>query len=119
MNPVKIYNDVNRFVLDWTINSLCTYHCSYCPETLHRGVNVLKNKDKNKLLYSQQIGGFIIIFFLIEKNKQKSFVEVKNVTLFRDNTKQEEDTITPHDRNYLDESNKMTITKNSIAIQAA
>lgn len=44
MIPIKIYNDVNRFVIDWTLNSLCTYHCSYCPELLHRGVNVLKNK---------------------------------------------------------------------------
>jgi organic radical activating enzyme len=71
MNPVKIYNDVNRFVLDWTINSLCTYHCSYCPETLHRGVNVLKNKLEDPKIIkefliklSDQLNGRSVHIFL-------------------------------------------------------
>jgi len=44
---MKIYNDARRFVVDWTLNSLCTYHCSYCPPNLHRGVNFIKNKNED------------------------------------------------------------------------
>lgn len=47
MKAVKIYNEVNRFVIDWSINSLCTYHCSYCPDDLHRGVNFIKSKAED------------------------------------------------------------------------
>jgi len=47
MTPIKIYNTMDRFVVDWTLNSLCTYHCSYCPEILHRGVNVYKSKQED------------------------------------------------------------------------
>lgn len=50
MNAVKIFNDVNRFVIDWSINSLCTYHCSYCPDDLHRGVNYIKNKTEDHIV---------------------------------------------------------------------
>jgi len=47
MTPIKVYNTTDRFVVDWTINSLCTYHCSYCPPTLHSGVNVFKSKQED------------------------------------------------------------------------
>lgn len=50
---MKIYNDANRFVIDWTLNSLCTYHCSYCPEGLHRGVNHIKSKQEDPALVKQ------------------------------------------------------------------
>jgi organic radical activating enzyme len=48
MKPIKIYNDSNRLTIDWTLNTLCTYHCSYCPPMLHRGTNIFKDKDKDK-----------------------------------------------------------------------
>ena len=44
----KIFNNANRFVIDWTLNSLCTYHCSYCPPMLHRGNNEIYDKDTDK-----------------------------------------------------------------------
>lgn len=47
---MKIYNDVNRFTIDWTLNSLCTYHCSYCPDSLHRGTNVIKSKEQDPII---------------------------------------------------------------------
>lgn len=47
---MKIFNDVNRFTIDWTLNSLCTYHCSYCPPGLHQGVNVIKNKNEDPVI---------------------------------------------------------------------
>lgn len=40
----RIFNSFNRFTVDWTLNTLCTYHCSYCPSNLHNGTNVIKNK---------------------------------------------------------------------------
>lgn len=46
----RIFNDVNRFVIDWTLNSLCTYHCSYCPDGLHRGVNQIVSKEEDPAL---------------------------------------------------------------------
>lgn len=48
MKPIKIFNDSNRLTIDWTLNTLCTYHCSYCPPMLHRGTNVFKDKEKDK-----------------------------------------------------------------------
>jgi MoaA/NifB/PqqE/SkfB family radical SAM enzyme len=50
MIPIKIFNDTNRFVVDWTLNTLCTYHCSYCPDMLHRGVNVFKSKQEDPII---------------------------------------------------------------------
>lgn len=44
---MRIFNDTNRFTVDWTLNTLCTYHCSYCPETLHRGNNFIRSKEKD------------------------------------------------------------------------
>lgn len=44
MKPVKIFNNVNRFTIDWTLNALCTYKCSYCHPTLYAGNNYLYNK---------------------------------------------------------------------------
>lgn len=50
---MKIFNDVNRFTIDWTLNTLCTYHCSYCPPTLHRGTNVFKSKTEDPILIKE------------------------------------------------------------------
>lgn len=50
MKPVKIYNDVNRFVIDWTLNTLCTYKCSYCPPTLNSGKNLIYDKDNDSAI---------------------------------------------------------------------
>lgn len=47
MIPIRIYNDVNRFTIDWTLNSKCTYHCSYCPPMLHMGNNYIKSKEQD------------------------------------------------------------------------
>ena len=39
-NPYKrIDSAYDRFYLTWIINNICTNHCSYCPEYLHRGQN--------------------------------------------------------------------------------
>jgi organic radical activating enzyme len=46
--PIKIYNDANRFVVDWVLNTLCTYHCSYCHPMLHMGKNFFKDKVSDK-----------------------------------------------------------------------
>lgn len=43
--PFKIYNDNNRFTIDWTLNTLCTYKCSYCPPSLNSGKNIIFSKD--------------------------------------------------------------------------
>lgn len=51
MKPIKIYNDSNRLTIDWTLNTLCTYHCSYCPPILHNGTNVYKDKEKDREIY--------------------------------------------------------------------
>lgn len=49
---IKIYNRTNRFVIDWTLNTLCTYKCSYCPDYLHNGNNFLKSKTEDpELVY--------------------------------------------------------------------
>jgi len=47
MKFVKIFNDVNRFTVDWTLNTLCTYKCSYCPPGLNSGKNIIFNKKKD------------------------------------------------------------------------
>jgi MoaA/NifB/PqqE/SkfB family radical SAM enzyme len=47
---MKIYNEVNRFTIDWTLNTLCTYHCSYCHPNLHRGTNILKSKTEDPVI---------------------------------------------------------------------
>lgn len=67
---MKIYNDANRFVVDWTLNSLCTYHCSYCPTNLHRG---------NNFIYSREQDPEIILGFL---NKLYSQVQHRSVHVF-------------------------------------
>jgi organic radical activating enzyme len=66
----KIFNNANRFIIDWTLNSLCTYHCSYCPPLLHRGNNEIYDKDTDKE---------IVINFL---NKLYQQVKDKNVHMF-------------------------------------
>jgi len=48
--PIEIFNDSNRFTIDWTLNTLCTYHCSYCPPELHRGRNVFRNREEDQLV---------------------------------------------------------------------
>lgn len=67
---MKIFNDTNRFVVDWTLNSLCTYHCSYCPPMFHRGQNfIYSREDDQKIidnflhkLYQQVKGRSVHIF---------------------------------------------------------
>lgn len=68
---MRIFNDVNRFTIDWTLNSLCTYHCSYCPESLHRGTNFIKSKEQDPFLIkrfleniSNQVKGRSVHVFL-------------------------------------------------------
>ena len=67
---MKIYNDANRFVIDWTLNSLCTYHCSYCHPMFHRGTNFIYDREKDpeiilnflNKLYSQIQGRSVHVF---------------------------------------------------------
>lgn len=67
---IKIYNENDIFTIDWTINTLCTYHCSYCPTHLHTGNNFIFNKnDDIKILQT----------FL---NKLKSQLQNKAVHVF-------------------------------------
>jgi MoaA/NifB/PqqE/SkfB family radical SAM enzyme len=68
---MKIYNEVNRFTIDWTLNTLCTYHCSYCPPSLHRGTNVFKSKTEDPALIKeflikirQQLAGRSVHIFI-------------------------------------------------------
>lgn len=61
MIPIEIYNDSNRFTIDWTLNTLCTYHCSYCPPELHQGRNIFKSREQDKE---------ILIAFLEKLQKQ-------------------------------------------------
>jgi organic radical activating enzyme len=51
MRPIEIYDKNNVLVINWTLNSLCTYHCTYCPDILHRGTNEIidKSRDRNIL----------------------------------------------------------------------
>lgn len=48
MKPVRIYDKNNVLVINWTLNSICTYHCSYCPDFLHRGTNTIIDKSKDR-----------------------------------------------------------------------
>lgn len=67
---MRIFNDANRFVVDWTLNSLCTYHCSYCPPNLHRGQNFIYSRERDPeiiqgfldKLYEQVKGRSVHIF---------------------------------------------------------
>ena len=34
---IKVVNHTN--MITWILNNACTYHCRYCPESLHSGVN--------------------------------------------------------------------------------
>ena len=65
--------------------------------------NLIKELKNNDLIKSEVFFNKETRFdFLIEKNKQKSFVEVKNVTLFRDkNTAEFPDTITARGSKHL------------------
>lgn len=70
-NMKRIFNDTNRFTIDWTLNTLCTYHCSYCPSILHRGTNVLKSKLQDpEIIYNflcklrQQLQGRSVHIFI-------------------------------------------------------
>lgn len=53
MKTIKIYNETNRFIIDWTLNTLCTYHCSYCPPRLHKGINVVKSKQEDPIIIKE------------------------------------------------------------------
>lgn len=46
--PIKIYSDNNRFTIDWTLNTLCTYKCSYCPPDLNQGKNIIFSKSTDE-----------------------------------------------------------------------
>lgn len=35
----EIRTEKSRFTLSWIMNNICTNHCPYCPEILHRGKN--------------------------------------------------------------------------------
>lgn len=47
MKPIRIFNEHNRFVVDWTLNTLCTYKCSYCPPNLNSGKNIIIRKEND------------------------------------------------------------------------
>jgi MoaA/NifB/PqqE/SkfB family radical SAM enzyme len=53
MKPIKIYNEFNRFVVDWTLNTLCTYKCSYCPPSLNSGQNIIFQKESDNIIVSR------------------------------------------------------------------
>jgi organic radical activating enzyme len=53
MIPIKIFNDSKRFTVDWTLNTLCTYKCSYCPPSLNSGSNIIKSKLEDPGLVKQ------------------------------------------------------------------
>lgn len=36
---IQIARDKRKFQLSWAINNICTNHCTYCPDHLHRGTN--------------------------------------------------------------------------------
>lgn len=36
---IQIARDKSKFQLSWCINNICTNHCTYCPDHLHRGKN--------------------------------------------------------------------------------
>jgi organic radical activating enzyme len=44
---MKIYNTSDPFVINWDLNSLCTYNCSYCPSYLHLGNNFIYGKEED------------------------------------------------------------------------
>ena len=48
--PIKIYSDNNRFTIDWTLNTLCTYRCSYCPPDLNQGKNIVFSKSTDEVI---------------------------------------------------------------------
>jgi organic radical activating enzyme len=50
MKPIRIFNEHNRFVVDWTLHNLCTYKCSYCPPFLNRGENVIYEKEQDPII---------------------------------------------------------------------
>ena len=70
MTPIRIYNEDNRFTIDWTLNSLCTYHCSYCPPSLHMGNNFFKSKKEDPAI----IDNFL--------NNLAAKIQGKNVHMF-------------------------------------
>jgi organic radical activating enzyme len=50
MKPIEIYDKNNVLVINWTLNSICTYHCTYCPDLLHRGTNTIINKVEDRAI---------------------------------------------------------------------
>ena len=50
---IRIYNDMNRFTIDWTLNTLCTYKCSYCTPQLYAGKNFLYSKEEDPILMKE------------------------------------------------------------------
>jgi organic radical activating enzyme len=50
MKPIEIYDKNNVLVINWTLNSICTYHCTYCPDLLHRGTNTIIDKLQDRTI---------------------------------------------------------------------
>ena len=48
MKPIEIFDKNNVLVINWTLNSICTYHCTYCPDSLHRGTNTIIAKGQDR-----------------------------------------------------------------------
>ena len=66
----RIVNSRNPFVINWDINSRCTYDCSYCPSSL---------KDLNNFIYNREDDSEIIEEFL---NRLHVNVADRNVHLW-------------------------------------
>jgi organic radical activating enzyme len=81
MKPIEIYDKNNVLVINWTLNSICTYHCSYCPDSLHRGTNTIIDKLEDQKILEN---------FLI---KLKDEVKDRPVHIFLNGG---EPTISPH-----------------------
>jgi hypothetical protein len=51
----RIYSEPNVFRLTWVINNVCTQHCRYCPDMLHRGANQTSWTFEQAAAFSQKI----------------------------------------------------------------
>lgn len=81
MKPIEIYDRNNVLVINWVLNSICTYHCTYCPDSLHRGTNTIIDKTRDKEILQN---------FLL---KLKNEVKERTVHIFLSGG---EPTINPH-----------------------
>jgi hypothetical protein len=51
----RIYSETNVFRLTWIVNNICTQHCRYCPDMLHRGTNQTPWSWQQAQEFSQKI----------------------------------------------------------------